>query len=106
MITLKDQDCPHDKIIPLGNGWGECVACGDDGFPLDDRTSGMGEDMTLRFNTHKVEDSTTLHFMALMRCTYAEAARELTTRLPTIARSVAGVDQARGGHVLDQRCYR
>jgi len=41
----------------------------------------MGEDVTERFQMHKVEDEHTLHFMSLMRRTYAEAAREITTRL-------------------------
>ncbi len=40
------------------------------------------EDAVLRFNVHKVDDMATLNWMALMRRTYAEAAREICLRLP------------------------
>lgn len=28
--------CKHEKVIPSGNGMGQCVDCGDDSFPLED----------------------------------------------------------------------
>ena len=42
----------------------------------------MSEDVTKRFNVHNITDTATLNWMAQMRRTYAEAARELDTRLP------------------------
>lgn len=43
-----------------------------------------------RFNVHRVDDAPTLNWMALMRRTYAEAAREICLRLPpSRERSVA-----------------
>ncbi len=39
-------------------------------------------DVTQRFQVHKVDDVPTLNWMALMRRTYAEAAREICLRLP------------------------
>jgi hypothetical protein len=39
-------------------------------------------DVTLRFNVHGSLDEPTLNWMALMRRTFAEAAREIVTRIP------------------------
>ena len=51
----------------------------------------MGEDVTERFNVHNLgDDLATRNWMALMRRTYAEAARELCLRLsPSRERSMA-----------------
>lgn len=47
------------------------------------------DEAVLRFNVHKVDDAPTLNWMALMRRTYAEAAREICLRLsPSRERSM------------------
>ncbi len=61
--------------------------------PTDDQEAQMDAiQAVLRFNVHKVDDAATLNWMALMRRTYAEAARELCLRLPpSHAREMARV---------------
>lgn len=49
----------------------------------DDRIEQLAEEAVKRFNVHNLgDDLPTLNWMALMRRTYAEAARELYLRLP------------------------
>lgn len=31
--------CAHSEVVPLGDGWGRCVECDDDGFPMDERAT-------------------------------------------------------------------
>lgn len=33
-IVTRIDTCPHDFIRPLGDGFGECIECGDNTFPL------------------------------------------------------------------------
>ena len=35
--------CRHDRVEPIGNGWGRCAKCGDSTFPLTPATAGQCE---------------------------------------------------------------
>ena len=35
----RKEECAHQHVIDAGNGWGRCVDCGDDSFPMASETA-------------------------------------------------------------------